>query len=289
MSVQQVVAPGNLGAEFDVGVEEANKIHVKVDGATVVRAADGTLQAVRLVQHGDGTVLVTPADGSGAWTFDPCCSRPWEKYGGKVCYELTSAPVAFGTTDANYFLSTSKNVMTAPHGFGVPRTGGSALGPAAIDVNMTVGPQVVDASGTAVRIRVAFSNVVERAQLRIGPLYVADGRFLDTFSLLPTTVAGTATYAGGVVTGTGTGSAIVTWHYPDQPFDVLEFEWTSLTNFGIDMYLSSWSFGTSYAGSLLNTAAEVRAAFVWDDNGTPRYQDVESGALVVNPTIVACV
>lgn len=29
MSVQQVVAPGNLGAEFDVGAEEANRIHVR--------------------------------------------------------------------------------------------------------------------------------------------------------------------------------------------------------------------------------------------------------------------
>lgn len=33
----QVVTPGNLGNEFDLGVLEANKIHVKFDGTSIVR------------------------------------------------------------------------------------------------------------------------------------------------------------------------------------------------------------------------------------------------------------
>ena len=40
-----VVTPGNLGNEFDIGVEEPSKIHVKLDGS-LTRLADGSLSVV---------------------------------------------------------------------------------------------------------------------------------------------------------------------------------------------------------------------------------------------------
>ena len=38
-----VVTSGNLGDEFDIGVAEANKIHVKLDAATLEKKPDGSL------------------------------------------------------------------------------------------------------------------------------------------------------------------------------------------------------------------------------------------------------
>ena len=42
---KQVVVPGNFGAEFDFGVEEASKIHLKLD-ASLTRLSDGALSVV---------------------------------------------------------------------------------------------------------------------------------------------------------------------------------------------------------------------------------------------------
>lgn len=44
--MQQVVTPQNLGNEFDLGAIEANKIHIKLDAATLVRKADGSISAM---------------------------------------------------------------------------------------------------------------------------------------------------------------------------------------------------------------------------------------------------
>ncbi|MCB0098500.1 MAG: hypothetical protein KDE46_22360 [Caldilineaceae bacterium] len=44
--MMQVVTPQNLGNEFDLGVIEANKIHIKVDGTTIVRNGDGSVTAL---------------------------------------------------------------------------------------------------------------------------------------------------------------------------------------------------------------------------------------------------
>ena len=42
MTVNTVTVP-NLGNDFDIGVMEANKIHVKIDGTTLVRSAAGVV------------------------------------------------------------------------------------------------------------------------------------------------------------------------------------------------------------------------------------------------------
>lgn len=47
MTTKQVITPANLGHEFELGATEAHKIHLKVDGTTLVRQADGTLTAAK--------------------------------------------------------------------------------------------------------------------------------------------------------------------------------------------------------------------------------------------------
>ena len=49
-----VVTPNNLGSEFEIGTNIANKITVKVDGTSVQRASDGTI-------HGASPVVDTVA------------------------------------------------------------------------------------------------------------------------------------------------------------------------------------------------------------------------------------
>jgi len=44
MTIKKVIRPENLGKEFDIGVEETSKIHVKVDGITIVKDAEGKLK-----------------------------------------------------------------------------------------------------------------------------------------------------------------------------------------------------------------------------------------------------
>lgn len=45
MSIKTSVTPANLGNEFDIGTTEANKIHLKIDGITLLRDAAGVLSA----------------------------------------------------------------------------------------------------------------------------------------------------------------------------------------------------------------------------------------------------
>jgi len=53
-----VVTPGNLGNDFDVGVEEPSKVHVNIDGTSIVRSVMGVLSAVPIVlTKCDGTIF----------------------------------------------------------------------------------------------------------------------------------------------------------------------------------------------------------------------------------------
>ena len=45
MAIKNVLTPDNLGNEFDLGVEEANKIHLKLDNVTLIRDGAGQLSA----------------------------------------------------------------------------------------------------------------------------------------------------------------------------------------------------------------------------------------------------
>ena len=45
MAIKNLLTPDNLGNEFDLGVAEANKIHLKLDGTTIVRDGAGLLSA----------------------------------------------------------------------------------------------------------------------------------------------------------------------------------------------------------------------------------------------------
>ena len=297
MSVQQVVTPGDLGAEFDIGAEEANQIHVKLDGVTVVRGADGKLQAVQLVLNGDGTVSVTPADGLNGWSFDSCCSKPWEKYQGKVCYERVPPLVALGS-EQRYRSIQIFDGMQNMDGFtsSLARETGTA-DPTQIGLRVEV-DAIVDAGGglESRAFRLYFDNVVERLDLSLpnfSNIRGGSGEYLGNFNLMPTSASATQ-WAIDTVNGTlspivsRTSTTAVVWDYRSvAPFDYLE--WTMFTPAGSwtsDPDFSSQRAYTRYSGAL--SGGEVREAFVWDDNGTTLYQDVLDRAMEVNPTIVAC-
>jgi len=70
MAIEKVVRPQNLGAEFDIGVEESGKIHVKIDGVTLVRdpatgkiAVDTSAIDQTIVSQDAGQVLTAGTDG----------------------------------------------------------------------------------------------------------------------------------------------------------------------------------------------------------------------------------
>ncbi|MCB9150295.1 MAG: hypothetical protein H6641_16195 [Caldilineaceae bacterium] len=310
MSVQQVVTPGNLGAEFDMGLEEANQIHVKVDGTTVVRAADGTLQAVQLVLNGDGTVRVTPADGSAAWSFDPCCSKPWEKYQGKVCGEVTVTPVV-GVDQSRYdwsvwTLDGSAMMMTASINRhpGVGGDGPMVLG-AEMETTSPVNQPVVsliqlggsgawatagDGLTDVQTVTLRFDNAAEYVKFALFGVRASHGHYLDGFSRAPTA------YGTSVLNWDGTTltpavattiNTLIEFDYTDDPFDELSFTIHRTTGFvHADPGINQFQVLTKYLGPAPNTS--VLELFVWDDDGTTLYQSVLDGAMVTNPTIVAC-
>lgn len=59
MSNVRVITPSNLGQEFDLGVIEQGKIHVKVDGTTITRDANGVLSSVGTVVESSNTSKTT--------------------------------------------------------------------------------------------------------------------------------------------------------------------------------------------------------------------------------------
>jgi len=70
MAIEKVVRPQNLGAEFDIGVEESGKIHVKIDGVTLVRdpstgkiSVDTSAIDQTIVSQDVGQVLTAGTDG----------------------------------------------------------------------------------------------------------------------------------------------------------------------------------------------------------------------------------
>ncbi len=68
MTIATVVTPSNLGNEFEIGVTEANKIHLKVDGITLLRSGAGVLSAAgaaavdEVVRAAAALAGVAPAD-----------------------------------------------------------------------------------------------------------------------------------------------------------------------------------------------------------------------------------
>lgn len=99
-----VVTPANLGDEFDIGVIEANKIHVKIDGTTIVRNAGGELEAIQ--------PTLTPADLCNLLklnTFDDSAKPIFAEVlfltsgpgGGCVRGNIGTIAASFETTDCN--------------------------------------------------------------------------------------------------------------------------------------------------------------------------------------------
>ncbi len=69
--MSQIVTPGNLGQEFELGTSVPNKITVKVDGTSVARAADGTLNAPAPVWDNVAKTITFPAvNGAAAQVID---------------------------------------------------------------------------------------------------------------------------------------------------------------------------------------------------------------------------
>lgn len=59
--MSNLITPTNLGAEFEIGTNVANKITVKTDGTSVVRAADGTLNAPSPTYDNTAKTITFPA------------------------------------------------------------------------------------------------------------------------------------------------------------------------------------------------------------------------------------
>jgi len=61
MTPQDKVVRQNLGQEFEIGTNVANKVTIKTDGTSVVRAADGTLHGATPTYDNTTAMLQFPA------------------------------------------------------------------------------------------------------------------------------------------------------------------------------------------------------------------------------------